>query len=71
MGAISMRPLTADEAARVGLEVAGTVRGTVVELVGPDRRGRDRLIVGGVRHAIVIIGKGLAQWTSWANDSKT
>ncbi len=34
-GRISMRPLTADEAARVGLEVAGTVRGTVVELVVP------------------------------------
>jgi two-component sensor histidine kinase len=34
-GRISMRPLTADEATRVGLEVAGTVRGTVVELVVP------------------------------------
>jgi hypothetical protein len=30
-----MRPLTADDAARVGLDLAGAPRGTVVELVVP------------------------------------
>jgi two-component sensor histidine kinase len=34
-GRIEMRPLTADDAARVGLELAGAPRGTVVELVVP------------------------------------
>ncbi|HEY5664721.1 MAG TPA: sensor histidine kinase [Ilumatobacter sp.] len=34
-GTIEMRPLTLDAAGRVGLEVAGSPRGTVVELVVP------------------------------------
>ena len=34
-GRIEMRPLTADDAARVGLDLAGAPRGTVVELVVP------------------------------------
>jgi two-component sensor histidine kinase len=34
-GRIQMRPLTADDAARVGLDLAGAPRGTVVELVVP------------------------------------